>query len=44
MLEDKIGILSFLELIFTKTGKNKRISFKAISEATLIDIGKVRET
>jgi hypothetical protein len=44
VFEDKIVILSFLELIFIKTGKNKRISFKDVSEATLIDTGKVRKT
>jgi len=41
VLEDKIAILSFLELVFTKTGQDRKISFEDISKATLTDPNKV---
>jgi len=41
VLEDKIAILSFLELVFSKTGLNRKMSFSDISKATLTELDKV---
>jgi len=41
VLEEKIAILSFLELVFTKTGQDRKINFGEISKATLTDLDKV---
>jgi len=40
-LEEKIAILSFLELVIAKTGQDRRITFAEISKATLTDLDKV---
>jgi len=41
ILEEKIAILSFLELVFTKSGQDRKISFAEISQATLTPLDKV---